>query len=719
VLAVVVGLPVLAADPGGAATGTGVQFGVVGVTEVESWLGQDLSYAEAPPLEDTVDLYLGLVGDRQGLVQHALDTSDPRSPSYGSWTSPSEVGARFGATPDTVARVVGWFADRGATVAIDPTGTYVQGEVPISVAQEAFGVTYGVYETTSTPDRVVLTPEQAPTGLAPGLAGSVDRVYGAVEVVDVTAQEEASFGPAAAPQDVLAPGGGGDPWRTGTPEGCAEALAVTGDGHPVGLAPNQLREAYGLQPFFELGLRGQGTSVAVVDMNDYDPADLEAYRTCFGVADATPVTRHVRGEVVFVDGPGSEETTLDLSVISAFAPDVDRLDWFGTMTTNNDHELARAFFDMLVAPLDPSATGGRAPDLVSVSYGLCEPYLLGVDPGALVMVDLLDQVLATAAAGGTTYLVSSGDNGSTGCWRFFDDARQLEAAVEWPAASPWVLSVGGTNIDLADDNRIESTGVWNDRAFGASTGEVGGGGGGVSELQPRPPWQRGPGVTPGTTRLVPDVAAFADSAPGHLLRFNGSWTAVGGTSAATPLVAGSLAVLSGAAELGGQPRLGFAPPLLYAIGGLGGAGILDVTIGANDPNAIGVYAATPAFDLASGWGSPIYDRLADELSPPRAPDGGSGLVAEPGTGPRSLTWVAQPVLAAGEALEYRWDLDGDGVVDRTTTTDRVEAAYGADGAAHATVTVRTSLGREASFAGTAVVGSPTPTPDGLRPAFTG
>ena len=282
-----------------------------------------------------------------------------------------------------------------------------------------------------------------------------------------------------------------------------------------------------------------------------------------------------------------------------------------------------------------------------------------------------------------------------------------------------MLAVGGTNIALDAANDIVSSGAWNDRLFGQDSGQVGGGGGGLSTLFERSPWQRASGVPGGRARALPDVAAFADSFPGHLLRFVDEWGSVGGTSAATPLTAGSLAVLTGALSSLGQPRLGFAPPLLYAVGDLGDTGaFLDITIGTNDTNAIGVYPATTGFDLATGWGSLRYQQLAAALAPPSTPTDGVALRAGQAVGPMSLEWVASPALVAGSVLEYRWDVDGDGSVDHVTTTDHLIVDYRSAGAVMGSVTVRTSLGRQATFAATGVVGA-TEDVDGVAPNFTG
>ena len=87
--------------------------------------------------------------------------------------------------------------------------------------------------------------------------------------------------------------------------------------------------------------------------------------------------------------------------------------------------------------------------------------------------------------------------------------------VSWPASSPYVLAVGGTNLTLNSDNSIASTGPWNDTAYPAPFTATKGGGGGQSTFESRPWWQPAQSFANSSKRMVPDVAAFADESPGY------------------------------------------------------------------------------------------------------------------------------------------------------------------------------------------------------------
>lgn len=610
-----------------------VDFGVIGVDAIEAWWGTTLGTPTVPDPTGRLSVTFGLVSDRAALRARARSVSDPTSPDFGVHGTVAEEGAALNASDATIAAVVDWLADRGVGAEIDPTGAAVIAELPVAVAEEAFVTTYGLYPAPDLgPAVVVLTPAVAPTALAPGLAGRVDRVAGAVDVFDTGAGSlgvapgspgdprvrgrSVPTSPVRVP-DLVGPTGsvttasvaGGTPFRTGTPsDACPEAVAFPPGGDPLGLSPGQLRTAYGVDALWEAaGGRGTGARIAVVDTGGYDPADLAAFRDCFGLA-GTEITPHLVGTL---SAPVELETALDLEVLLGVAPEAERIDWYVGFSPLPS---ARQIYDLLRHPLEAGRSGGVDPDVVSVSFGFCETQVAGTDLSAAPMADILDQMLETAVAAGVGYFVATGDYGATGCWSTFPEPVRSEADVWWPASSPWVVAVGGTNLTLAPDNTIVSSGVWNDRAYGppfAAACTACGGGGGTSRFVVRPWYQRGPGVPDGALRTTPDVAAMSDLFPGYLVRWSGAWTAVGGTSAATPLVAAALAVDAAVARRDGRPSTSFVNPRLYdlAVGGDPGGGLRDVVLGDNASQTDVGFPATPDYDVASGLGSPRFDRL--------------------------------------------------------------------------------------------------------------
>jgi subtilase family serine protease len=160
--------------------------------------------------------------------------------------------------------------------------------------------------------------------------------------------------------------------------------------------------------------------------------------------------------------------------------------------------------------------------------------------------------------------------------------------------------------------------AWNDTVFGsglAAGGNLAATGGGVSSIYLKPPWQADLGSTYGTGRYVPDIA-FAAS-PYHdpyNIVTSGQWIQIGGTSAATPVFAATLALLN---QYFGESGQGDINPNLYNLAAASPALFHDIVLGSNIvPCAFGVapqtdcpaagdgygYYAGPGYNLATGLG---------------------------------------------------------------------------------------------------------------------
>jgi subtilase family serine protease len=172
----------------------------------------------------------------------------------------------------------------------------------------------------------------------------------------------------------------------------------------------------------------------------------------------------------------------------------------------------------------------------------------------------------------------------------------------WPSSDPLVTSVGGTQLNLDDNgNRLSPDVVWND-GFGA-------GGGGLSGVFPRPVYQALVTKQVGKKRGTPDISmsAAVDGAAWIYTSFGGvsvGWHLVGGTSEASPIFSGIVALANQVA----RHRLGLLNPGLYLLGTLSqhgnhSTGVVDVTSGDISFGGVPGPAAGPGYDLASGWGT--------------------------------------------------------------------------------------------------------------------
>jgi kumamolisin len=561
-----------------------------------------LKNAGAAPTGLKLPLQLGLIANQSGISNAVKAASDPTSSSYGKYPSMSTLQSKYGASSSKRNGVINAFKKYGNTAKVDVTHLRAFVTVSIKTAQKMFGVKWNLYAT-GQPNEYVALPVSTPKAPS-GIKGNVDTISG----VRLNVTQHASRAT-----------NGGTPTRTGTiAPGCASTSfpqAVTSD---QGLFPNQILTAYGIDALQASGLRGQGSHVAIVGEAPTPASDVNTYRDCFGFQ-GTALSVHNAGSIQPI-----LESSLDAMTVSMVAPSLASFDlWVHPINEDSDDGDVQGFLQLLAQPLQATENGAHLPDVISVSYGVCES---SVKPYSASRT-LVERQLAATAALGITTVVAAGDSGSSACAHGVPQSQltsaDMKQSASWPATSPWVLAVGGTNLTLTAANAIESSGVWNDTAYPIPFTETAGGGGGVSAFIKRPWWQPAT-PTQSTYRMVPDVSAFADATPGYAIvcssgvqscpKSSGQTiTFVAGTSAATPLVAGMIALWDQQARNEGKPRPGFVPPLLYSLRNSPGA-FLDITQG-NNVLFPGVACCTagPGFDFASGLGSPMAGTIASLL----------------------------------------------------------------------------------------------------------
>lgn len=348
-----------------------------------------------------------------------------------------------------------------------------------------------------------------------------------------------------------------------------------------GLRPADLAAAYDITPLYNQGIRGDGETIALVSFDDAPTSDLQQYQSIVGISNPGPYDR------VAVNGgtsPGKQqqEVDLDTQTIRGIAPGAHIINFVAPDGTPFGE------------PIDAITADGRA-KIVSFSYGDCEPNYPDIAQD--------EHSFQAAAARGITVFVSAGDNGAYDCQS--TDLASTDLVTEWPASSPYAVAVGGTFLDRNPNGSYLGETAWADVLSGA------GGGGGLSQTQQQPPWQRGPGVSNALSnghRQVPDVAAVADPATGLLIYTMGQTMPVGGTSAAAPFWAASMLLVQEYAQRHGIAQLGFVSPTLYALAAGPNSPFHDVTLGGNRH-----YQAGPGWDYATGLGSPDVAKLATAM----------------------------------------------------------------------------------------------------------
>ena len=333
--------------------------------------------------------------------------------------------------------------------------------------------------------------------------------------------------------------------------------SLEGSGVSGGFSPADLRSAYNLP-----STGGEGLTIAITIAYD-DPSaesNLATYRSHYGLpacASACGCFQKVnqKGEAANYPVGDSEwalETSLDLDMVSATCPQCHIL-----LVEADSNELD----DMNLAVQEASELGA---DVISNSWAAEE------FSGEVGEDHYFDHP-------GVPTLFASGD------WGY---------GVEYPAASPHAIAVGGTSLKKAANARSWSESAWS------------GAGSGCSEFETKPSWQKDAGCT---MRTVADVSAVASpSTPVSVYDSYGQsgWQLLGGTSVATPLMAGVEALSSSAFRAAG-------PSAFWRAGN--GDGFFDPTDGENGPCAVESESGFDAtylcqgdvgYDGPTGWGTP-------------------------------------------------------------------------------------------------------------------
>ncbi len=290
----------------------------------------------------------------------------------------------------------------------------------------------------------------------------------------------------------------------------------------------------------------------------------------------------------------AKEVMMDTEIIAGLCPKASISVYFA-------HDTQKGWVDMLDRVIMDR------PVVFSMSWGATED---GRN-WAPAAIDAINERLHVAAALGITICASAGDDGSS------DEQDDGRAHCAFPASSPFVLAVGGTQMEHVKGQLIER--VWHKKPGRRTPNRKrrsGATGGGVSVKFDRPSWQavKVKSLNKGSIvgRVVPDVAALSGP-PWYAMVLDGKWTTGGGTSASAPLWAALLARIN--ALLPKKKRQRFLTPQLYKMSAFGeplGKHVChDIIIGHNAsiPHPGLGYAAGHGFDAASGWGTPIGTSL--------------------------------------------------------------------------------------------------------------
>jgi subtilase family serine protease len=370
-------------------------------------------------------------------------------------------------------------------------------------------------------------------------------------------------------------------------------------------SPIQYQKAYNLKPLYDLGINGKGRTIAIVDAfgSPTIAHDLHVFDQNYGIADP-PSLKIIQpvGTFTFDNTDPTQlnwatETTLDVEYAHAIAPGANIL---LVETPVAETEGVTGLPEMMAA--ENYVINHNMADVITQSFGATE----NTFPSKQSLLNLRSAFF-NADQHGVTVLASSGDNGATS--QILDGSADYPMPVNsWPSSDPLVTSIGGTQLHLdAAGNRISPDVAWND-GYGAT-------GGGLSQVFSRPAFQNGVRSVVGSVRGTPDISmsAAVDGAAIFYYSFDPTfvgWHLVGGTSEASPLFSGIVALTAQLVH----HKLGNINSELYTLNAVHASGIVDVTSGDNSFAGVTGYPALKGYDLTTGVGTLNATKFVPQLA---------------------------------------------------------------------------------------------------------
>jgi subtilase family serine protease len=407
------------------------------------------------------------------------------------------------------------------------------------------------------------------------------------------------------------------------------------------------------------GKHDAGTTVATLQLANFNSADLTNY-----AASQTPKLPNAVADGQFkavkVDGgatstDGDIEVDLDQESILSTAPTANQHAYFAPNTEAGFRDVFSHVLDDVVGNKFATAPDKHITGLSS-SWGECEALTGAAD------INATEPILKSLTAAGVSIFSASGDDGIYDCRSLtMTGLDNTQADVDYPASSPEVVGVGGTNLSAAKS--APNTGTnWTETVWSCtsavsceSAAGTGGGGGGASgsAFGTTPPGSTTAANFKGfaapsyqknnikdkpfagaAKRLVPDIAADGDPATGFLLytsdsqfvaECGGNTCQVGGTSLSAPISAAQLD--NTLADAGRKTGVGDIHAALYKAYTQTGSlaktnpkkAFRDVTKGSNgatankgtDPSV----SAQVGYDTTSGLGGVLWSALVPFLLP--------------------------------------------------------------------------------------------------------
>jgi uncharacterized repeat protein (TIGR01451 family) len=511
-------------------------------------------------------LAIGLpLHNQAGLDALLQQINDPASPSYHHYLTPDQFATQFGPTPADYQAVLDFARTNGFTV----TRTH-----PNRMLVDVDGQVADIEKTFHVKLSTYHHPKEPRDFFAPDVEPSVDANLPILNVQGLNNYVVPHPFLEKMPASKIKPGIGSAPGG--------------------GYLGSDFRNAYAPGT----ALNGSGQSVGLLQFDGYYASDIATYEGLAGLPNV-PLQNVLLDGFNGTPGVNNDEVCLDIETSISMAPGLSRVVVFEAGPAGNADDI-----------LSSMAASNTIKQL-SASWGY------PVDATT-------EQLYKQLAVQGQTFLNASGDGDA---W--------VGPIPYGSCEDPNITIVGGTTLTMNGvATSYASEKVWNWGFVGDynwNPDGYAGSSGGISTDVNIPGWQQGISMATNhgstTYRNVPDVALTGDNV--FIVSSGGSQSLVGGTSCASPLWAGFMALVNQQAAINGKPSVGFLAPAVYALAKTASYTncFHDIIAGDNTwDQSLTNFFAVPGYDLATGLGTPNGINLINALA---GGGGGGPIISAP------------------------------------------------------------------------------------------
>jgi fibronectin type 3 domain-containing protein len=393
--------------------------------------GLELVYAKTPAQE-------------AALTQLLADQQNPKSANYHHWLTPTEYGARFGASDSVVQSLSSWLKSNGFQVGDVPAG---RGHLPFSgtkaQVEAAFHTPIHLFHVNGEQHFANTSDPMIPATLKPAIAAirGLNDFYPKPGVRPMTA----------APRGPI-------PTLGAKAKATPNTYYSGSNQYPGYVGPSDFAEIYNLNPVYQQGITGAGVTVVIAAQSDIDTSLLTTFWTAFGVnangakfglsaEQSVTVTRvpvSAGGSYPGLTRDGNEdEAYLDTEIVGGLAPGA-------KIILVPDASAQNAAMYAIDADLGA---------ILNISFGECE-YQEGTSNNSSLYT-----MMQQAAGEGITVTVSTADAGAAACTASGDlgtqgDVNSPGFGVNGIASTPYNLAVGGTDFNDLTLTAIQDAVYW-------------------------------------------------------------------------------------------------------------------------------------------------------------------------------------------------------------------------------------------------------------------